>query len=143
MTMVPAMLLQDDLGGAGLTALFASLGAMMFIFLAIAVVFIIGMWKVFAKAGQPGWAAIVPIYNVYVLTQIVGRPAWWVVLMLVPFVSLVISIILAIDLAKSFGQGVGMGILVIFGIGYLILGFGSARYVGPAAAGATSPMPTY
>lgn len=104
--------------------------------LAFAVLIIVGMWKVFTKAGQPGWAAIIPFYNIYVLTQIVGRPWWWMLLCLIPCVNIVIIIILSIDLAKSFGKGTGFGIgLALLGlIFYPILGFGDAQYVGPAAA---------
>lgn len=104
--------------------------------LAILGVVFAGIWKTFVKAGQPGWAAIVPIYNLYVLTQIVGRPAWWIVLFFIPIVSIVAAFILAIDMAKSFGKGTGFGIgLALLGpIFYPILGFGSATYVGPAAA---------
>ena len=68
------------------------------------------MWKVFTKAGQPGWASIIPIYNLYIWCKIVGRPWWWILLMLIPFVNFIICIILCIDLAKSFGKGVGFGI---------------------------------
>jgi hypothetical protein len=116
----------------------AGIGIVFFlVMMAVAVVFIIGFWKVFVKAGQPGWAAIVPIYNAYVLTQIAGRPGWWVLLMMIPFVNIVIALLLAIDIAKSFGQTPVFGVVMLFllsGIGYLVLGFGSARYIGPAAA---------
>jgi len=104
--------------------------------LAFAVVWIIGMWQVFAKADQPGWAAIIPIYNIYIWCKLVGRPGWWVILLFIPFVNIVIEIILALDLAKSFGKGVGFGIgvwLLPF-IFVLILAFGSAKYQGPSAA---------
>ena len=110
------------------------------IFLVLYFAFIIflvaSIWKIFTKAGQPGWAALVPIYNLVVLLQVVGRPIWWIVLMLIPLVNLVIFIMVAIDLAKSFGKGAGFGIgLAFLGfIFYPILGFGSAQYVGPAAA---------
>jgi hypothetical protein len=106
------------------------------------VVMIVSLWKVFTKAGQPGWAAIVPIYNIVVLLQIVGRPMWWLVLCLIPLVNLVAAIILAIDLAKSFGKGAGFGLGLIFlgFIFYPILGFGSARYSGPAAAVTATPV---
>ncbi len=110
------------------------------IFLVLYFAFIIflvaSIWKIFTKAGQPGWAALVPIYNLVVLLQVVGRPVWWIVLMLIPLVNLVIFILVAIDLAKSFGKGAGFGMgLVFLGfIFYPILGFGSAQYVGPAAA---------
>ncbi|MGB0152905.1 MAG: DUF5684 domain-containing protein [Verrucomicrobiales bacterium] len=104
--------------------------------LVVGVIVIIAMWKVFSKAGKPGWAAIVPIYNVIVLLEVIGRPVWWVVLFFIPFVNIVIAFITSIDLAKSFGKGAGFGIGLIFlsVIFYPILGFGSAQYKGPAAA---------
>jgi hypothetical protein len=103
--------------------------------LLIALVVIVAMWKVFTKAGQPGWASIIPIYNLYIWCKIVGRPWWWILLMLIPFVNFIICIILCIDLAKSFGKGVGFGIgLALLGIIFFpILGFGSAQYQGPTA----------
>ncbi len=119
-------------------------GLFMLFWLALVVVVIAAVWKVFTKAGQPGWAAIVPIYNLIVLMKIVGRPTWWVVLFFIPLVNFVVAILLCIDLAKSFGQGTGFGIglLLLAPIFYLILGFGGARYVGPAAAQAGhAPLP--
>jgi hypothetical protein len=103
--------------------------------LVVGVVIIVAMWKAFTKAGQPGWASLIPIYNIYVLTKIVGRPGWWVILMFIPFVNFIIGIILCIDLAKSFGNGVGFGLgLAFLGIIFFpILGFGSSQYQGPAA----------
>ncbi len=102
--------------------------------LLIAVVMIVAMWKIFTKAGQPGWASIIPFYNIYVLCQIVGRPGWWLLLMLIPFVNFIIAIILCLDLAKSFGKGAGFGIgILLLGIIFLpILAFGSAQYQGAA-----------
>ena len=87
----------------------------------------------FTKAGQPGWAAIVPVYNLIVLLQIVGRPLWWILLMLIPLVNFVIAILVYIDLAKSFGKSTGFGIGLVFlsFIFFPILGFGDARYIGP------------
>lgn len=94
------------------------------------------MWKMFEKAGQPGWGCIIPIYNIYLLCKIAGRPWWWLLLMLIPLVSLVVAIMLCVDIAKSFGKGVGFAIGLIFlgFVFYPILGFGSAQYQGPAAA---------
>jgi len=111
--------------------------------LLIAVVLIVAMWKVFTKAGQPGWASIIPIYNIYIWCKIVGRPAWWIILMLIPLVNFIICIILCIDLAKSFGKGAGFGIgLAFLGIIFLpILEFGTAQYQGPAA-GSMAPRTT-
>jgi hypothetical protein len=104
--------------------------------LLIALLLIVAMWKVFTKAGQPGWASIIPIYNLYIWCKIVGRPWWWILLMLIPFVNFIVAIILSIDMAKSFGKGAGFGIgLALLGVIFLpILGFGSAQYQGPAAA---------
>lgn len=104
--------------------------------LAVFIVVIAGGWKTFAKAGQPGWAVIIPIYNIYVLTQIAGRPWWWLLLFLVPIVNVVIAIIMSIDVARKFGQSTGFGIgLALLGfIFYPILGFGSATYQGGATA---------
>ncbi|WP_253839135.1 DUF5684 domain-containing protein [Actinokineospora globicatena] len=105
------------------------------VILAISLIGIISLWKVFTKAGQPGWAAIVPIYNTYVLLKVVGRPGWWLVLFLIPFVNLVIVIIVFVDLAKAFGKSGGFAALLFFFsfIAMPILAFGSARYVGPVA----------
>src|SRR6266478_1107054 len=111
--------------------------------LLIALLVIVAMWKVFTKAGQPGWASIIPIYNLYIWCKIVGRPWWWILLMLIPFVNFIILIILMIDLAKSFGKGVGFGIgLLLLGVIFApILGFGSAQYQGPAVTAPSQPPP--
>lgn len=116
-------------------------GLFMLFWLALLVIFIASAWKVFAKAGQPGWAAIIPIYNIIVLLQIVGRPLWWLLLMFIPLVNFVIAILIYIDLAKSFGQSTGfaIGLLLLAPIFWPILGFGSARYIGPAAAQSSAP----
>jgi len=112
-------------------------GVFMLVWLAILVIVIVAGWKVFEKAGQPGWAIIIPIYNVYIILKIVGRPTWWLLLYFIPIVNIVIAVIISMDMAKSFGQSAAFGIVLLFllcGIGYLILAFGSARYRGPAAA---------
>lgn len=100
------------------------------------VVQIVGLWKVFAKAGQPGWAALVPLYNVWVLIQIVGRPQWWFLLLLVPGVNGIVAIILMWDLAAAFGKEFGffLGLVLLTPIFTTILGFGTAQYRGPVAA---------
>ncbi|MBL4808794.1 MAG: hypothetical protein JKY43_01895 [Phycisphaerales bacterium] len=105
------------------------------IYLAILVLIFAGMWKMFVKAGQPGWGAIVPIYNVYLLLKIVGRPGWWLILFLIPIVSFVVWIVLVMDIAKSFGRGMGtaIGLFFLSFIFIPILGFGEAEYQGPSA----------
>ena len=100
------------------------------LWIGVAVLVVIGYWKIFVKAGQPGWAAIIPFYNIYILLKIVGRPGWWLVLMIIPLVNIVVSIIVAIDLAKCFGQGGGfaVGLILLSVIFYAILAFGDFRY---------------
>ncbi len=122
-----------DSGSSGMAAM--GTGIMIF-YLVILVLVIASMWKIFTKAGKPGWAAIIPIYNCIVLLEIVGKPIWWILLLLIPFVNFIILIIITHRLSLSFGQGVGTTILLIIlpFIGYPMLGFGSASYSGPPAA---------
>jgi hypothetical protein len=140
MRTIPAFLLQEDNTGAALAVAGVS-SVMLIFFLAIAVVFIVGMWKTFVKAGQPGWAVLIPIYNLVILMKIAGRPAWWCLLYLIPFVNIVIGILVAIDIAKAFGQSAVWGVVLLFllsGIGYLVLGFGNYRYMGPQGTAAVA-----
>lgn len=129
----------DGLLGAGL-ALF--IGWIAVCALAVAVLMIAGMWKTFEKAGKPGWAAIIPIYNVIVLLEIVGRPLWWILLFLIPLANIVFSFIVHIDVARSFGQGTGFGVgLTLLGwVFFPILGFGKSRYLGPAVQPPAVPL---
>lgn len=103
--------------------------------LALIVFLIAVMWKVFTKAGKPGWAAIIPFYNTYVLIKIAGRPGWWLVLFFIPIAQIVVSVIVMIEIAKSFGKSGGFGVLLFFlpFIGFPILAFGAATYLGPVA----------
>ncbi len=112
---------------AGVTAVYA------IIVLVISVLTIIAMWKIFVKAGKPGWASIVPFYSQYCLFEIAWGNGWLFLLMLIPCVNVVVSFIVYIKLAKAFGQGTGFGIGLIFlnPIFLLILGFGKAEYIGP------------
>jgi hypothetical protein len=100
--------------------------------LVFAVPVIAGMWKVFEKAGKPGWAAIIPIYNTIVLLEIAGKPIWWVLLLLIPCVGVVILLLALIDLSKNFGQSpaFAIGLFLLPFVFYPILGFGGARYQG-------------
>ena len=105
------------------------------IYLAVTVVIIAGAWKMFAKAGQPGWGILIPIYNAFLLCKIAGRPGRWVVLYFIPLVGVIVHVIVSIDIAKCFGFGVGFGLgLVFLGMIFVpVLGFGSATYQGPSA----------
>lgn len=104
---------------------------------------VIAWWKIFVKAGQPGWAAIVPVYNLYILLKIIGRPIWWLwllILLVIPFVNFigavvwfVLGILIALDLGKAFGKDPAFSIILLWLfsiIGYLILGFGKDEYKG-------------
>jgi hypothetical protein len=96
------------------------------------IVILAAWWRVFSKADQPGWAAIIPIYNVIVLMQIAGKPWWWIILLLIPIVNFIIIILVYIDLAKAFGKGTGfaLGLIFLNPIFMLLLAFGDAEYQG-------------
>ena len=103
------------------------------IYLAIAVFEIIAMWKLYTKAGKPGWASIIPIYNIIVLLDIVKMDWWHVLIMLfIPFAAVVYGIIINYKTAIVFGKSSGFGVLSVFfsAITIPILAFGSAEYVG-------------
>ena len=103
--------------------------------IALSVFMIAAMWKVFTKAGKPGWTAIIPIYNVIVLLSIAGKPAWWLVLFFIPIVNFVMIILTYVALANKFGKGGGFAVgLVFLGVIFFpILGFGGAQYQGAVA----------
>jgi uncharacterized membrane protein YhaH (DUF805 family) len=107
----------------------------MIVYLAICVAMIAAMWKIFAKAGKPGWASIVPIYNIVVWLKVVNRPIWWIILLIIPIVGWVVAIVITNDLAKAFGKGTGwtFGLLLLPFVFYPILGFGSDEFVGRPA----------
>ncbi len=121
------------------TAIGAFFGAYLVVFLVVAVLQIIAMWKIFTKAGEKGWKAIIPIYNTIILFKISGISPWWILLYLtafIPFVGpvaiLVLTICQANGLAKSFGKDIGytVGLLLLAPIFYMILGFGNSEYSG-------------
>lgn len=105
-------------------------GGIILIELIIIILAITALWKLFTKAGKPGWASIVPFYNTIVLLEIAGKPWWWLFLMMIPFVNLVVSILTIIGLVKNFGRGGGtiVGLILLPIIFLMILGFGSAEY---------------
>ncbi len=106
------------------------------LYMAVIVFYIFCMWKIYVKAGKPGWAAIIPIYNILVQLEIVGRPWWYLLLLFVPVVNIVIGIMLLFDLAKVFGKGTGFGFGLLF-LSFVfipLLAFGDATYQGPIAA---------
>lgn len=114
--------------------IFAGVGGL--VYLAIIVLVFAGMWKLFEKAGKPGWAAIIPIYNIIVMHEIVGRDLWKIILLLIPLVNIYFILTLYVSLAKSYGKtGIGNYLAVIF-LGFIFIpmwGFASdVQYVGPA-----------
>lgn len=128
-----------DVVGGGLLA---GMGVVtMLFYLAIIVLYIAGLWKIFEKAGKPGWAAIIPIYNMIIIAEIVGKPIWWgIVAVLVPCVNIVFTIWLMNLLMKSFGKEVPLWTILTMFFGFVtipVIGFGSDRYIGPTAAEAT------
>ena len=106
------------------------------IYLAIVVIVIAGMWKTFEKAGQPGWGCIIPIYNIYLMTKIAAKPAWWVIMFFIPLVNIVFAIMLYNEIAKKFGQGIGftIGLILLPFVFFPILGFGDHAYQNEVAA---------
>ena len=107
----------------------------MAIYFAVIVLIVAGVWKAFSKAGKPGWAALIPIYNIVILLEIAGKPLWWIVLFFIPLANLVVGILISIEVAKVFGKGAGFGLGLAFlgPIFWPILGFGSAEYQGTPA----------
>ena len=116
----------------------------MIVIFGMAALMVVSMWVIFKKAGQPGWAAIVPIYSVIVLLKVVKKPLWWILLGFIPFVSLIIAIIVLHNLAKVFGKGGGftLGLIFLPFIFYPILAFGKATYVTQTQSGFSANTPS-
>lgn len=104
------------------------------LYVAVIVLLLISQWKIFTKAGKPGWAILIPFYNVIVLLQIIGKPWWWLLLLLVPFVNIVFIIWSLNLLSLSFGKDTGytVGLILLSPVFIPLLGLGSAEYKGPA-----------
>ncbi len=102
--------------------------------LAISILVIIAQWRIYEKAGQPGWAVLIPFFNFYILLKIVGKPAWWLLWIFVPLANIVVEIWVTNLLSKSFGkdEAFTLGLIFLSVIFYPILGFGKAEYKGPA-----------
>ncbi|MCS5732360.1 DUF5684 domain-containing protein [Herbiconiux daphne] len=101
---------------------------------ALVILLVVAVWFTFLKAGRPGWAAIIPFYNLYTLCKVAGRPGWWLVLLLIPLVNIVFGIIVALDIARLFGKGGAFGFFLLWllpFIGYPIIAWGDAYYRGP------------
>ncbi len=132
-----------DNDAAVAVGIMAFLAAFAMVFIIIGLLVVIGMWKAFSKTGQPGWAAIIPIYNLVVLFRIGGQSGWFalaILLNLIPFIGglawLGIIIWNHINVSKRFGHGVGfaLGLVFLSPIFWLILGFCSSKYLGDQQA---------
>lgn len=120
--------MNDITDQAQLTTLFQSYGVFGIVWY---IVIAIALWRIFSKAGYPGILAIIPIVNVFVLVKVAGYSAWMTLLYLVPIANLIFSIFVAIRLGQRFGKGGAFSFFLLWlfsVIGYLILGFGGARY---------------
>lgn len=109
----------------------AMAGVYWIIILIFILILIVSLWKIFEKAGKPGWAAIIPIYNIIVLLEIIDKPLWWIILFFIPCINIIAHILVSIELGKKFGKDIAWSIifLVILGfIGYPMLAFGDAQY---------------
>ena len=113
-----------------------------FILAAIAIALVLigailaGLWKTFEKAGEAGWKGIIPIYNFWVLMEIIGRPGWWFILLFIPVIGTIVWIVVSLDLAKSFDHGIGfaIGLMIFPFLFFVILGWSEAQYQGALAA---------
>lgn len=122
--------------------LLAILGAYLVVVLAIAVLMIASMWKLFSKAGKPGWACLVPIYNYVVWLEVIKKPIWWIILLMIPIVNFIIIIIMFIEMAKAYGKsaGFGVGMILLPYIFFPMLAFGDSKYVYGDKAQPTSDL---
>ena len=102
------------------------------------VLLVIPTWRIYVKAGEPGWSAIVPLFSQYTLCTVVGRPVWWLIWLLIPYVNFVFWLIFAMDLARVFSRskGFGIGIWLLPFVFLPILGYGSAEYTAPTGVSA-------
>lgn len=100
--------------------------------LAVSLLIVVSMWVVFEKAGQSGVQSIIPIYNMYILMEISGKPGWWLVLLFIPVVGFVFYLLAMLALAEKFGRsalfGIGLFFLPMFF--FPMLAFGGSQYEG-------------
>jgi ABC-type sulfate transport system permease subunit len=99
---------------------------------------VVPTWRIYVKAGEPGWASIVPLFSQYTLCSVVGRPVWWLIFLLIPYVNFVFWLIVAMDLARVFSRSkaFGIGLWLLPFVFLPILGYGSAEYTAPTGVSA-------
>lgn len=112
------------------------MGIILLLYVTMIVVMIAGLWKLFEKANKPGWASLIPIYNIIVWFEIIGKPLWQIILVFIPFANIYVAITMCTGICKAYGKpGIGNYLAAIFfGIVYFpYLGFSDdVKYVGPA-----------
>ena len=109
------------------------LGSLLIPFFLLFVLLVISQWRIYQKAGEPGWACLVPIYNYIVLLRMIGKPMYWIFLLFIPLVNIYIAISVVHGLSKAFGKGAGftLGLILLPFIFYPLLAFSSeAVYLG-------------
>lgn len=101
-------------------------------YLGIIILTIASIWKVFKKANQPGWAAIVPIFNTYIMLKISDNPGWFLLLMVIPVINLYPLAKMYSGMARAFGKGIGwaIGLWILPFVFFPLLAFSSASYTG-------------
>lgn len=116
-------------------ALGAVLGIYALIMVIVAIIMIVSYWKIFTKAGKPGWASLIPFYNLYTMFEVAGMSGWMFLLLLVPVANVVVMIMMSINLAKAFGKtgGFVVGLILLGVIFFPILAFGNAKYIGTSS----------
>jgi hypothetical protein len=129
MHQIPLLLAQNDDTAGALGAL-CGLACNCIVFLVFVVPTVVGMWKVFEKAGKPGWAAIIPFFNMFVLNEVARKEILWFVLTLIPCINIVALIVICMDVAKNFGKDplYGIGLALLPFVFFPLLGFSDARY---------------
>jgi hypothetical protein len=125
---LPALLLAATSGGS--TGLAVSL---YLVAVALAILEIVALWRLFTKAGERGWKSLIPIYNSFILLRIIGRPWYWLLLLAIPIIDIVFVFIVYYDLSKAYGHGIPywLGLLLLPGVMIPVLAFGRSRYYGP------------
>jgi Family of unknown function (DUF5684) len=121
------LLAQDSTESGG------SLAILSVVYLVLAIIYLVSMWKLFTKMGQPGWQGIIPFLNAYVIFKLAGKEGWWVILLIIPCINIVAFFFLAQSTAKLFGKELGWTLCLFFfaGISHIVLAFGDSQYVGP------------
>lgn len=101
--------------------------------LVLVVLVIAAVWRIFAKAGEPGWKALIPFYNLYIEYKLFWGNGWLFLLTCIPIVNVVVGIMLCHKMSKAFGHGVGftLGLIFLPYIFMVILGFNGDEYQGP------------